>query len=147
MKRTFLKMMAAGLLLVGATLTSTAQADSEVLGAAIGGGAGAWVGHSMNGRNGAIVGGVIGAAAGAAIAGSDSPRYYESRPSYRSRPYVEYVPPPPVVYYRQPPPVVYYRQPPMVVMPAPAYYKPYPYYRRGDDHYRHRRHHRHDDDD
>ncbi len=43
-----------------------------ILGAAVGGGTGAAVGHSVGGRDGAILGGVIGAAAGAAVGHSQS---------------------------------------------------------------------------
>ena len=76
--------LAFGLLAAG-----TAQADDAVLGALIGGGAGAVVGSSVGGRDAAIIGGAIGAAAGAAI-GSQQ----------RSPGRVEYVAPPP--YYAAP---------------------------------------------
>ena len=54
--------LALGLLSSGAAL-----ADDAVLGALIGAGAGAVVGHSVGGRDATIIGGAIGAAAGAAI--------------------------------------------------------------------------------
>ena len=38
-------------------LSVSAQADDRVLGAVIGGSAGAVIGHTVNGRNGALVGG------------------------------------------------------------------------------------------
>ena len=106
--------------------SNAAQADDAVLGALIGGGAGAVVGHSVGGRDGTIIGGAIGAAAGAAIG------------SQRSQSRVEYVAPPP--YYAAPaypPQEVYYARP-VPVAPPPVYYVERGYAR--DDHWRH--HHR-----
>ena len=65
----------AATLSLGLLSTTTAMADDAVWGALIGGGAGAAIGHSVNGRNGAVVGGALGAATGAAI-GSQ----YDNRP-------------------------------------------------------------------
>ena len=102
-------------------LSANAMANDAVVGAIIGGGAGAFVGHSIGGRDATIIGGALGAAAGAAI-GSDRGRttYVERR--------VEYIPPPPPrVYYEQPVRVIpapgYYGYGPRVqVVPAPVYY-------------------------
>ncbi len=62
------------LLLAGwAALAQAGDIDGHaVLGAAIGGGAGAAIGSAVGGRNGAIVGGGIGGATGAAIAARPS---------------------------------------------------------------------------
>ena len=77
-------------------LSANAMANDAVVGAIIGGGAGAFVGHSIGGRDATIIGGALGAAAGAAI-GSDRGRttYVERRVEYNP-------PPPPRVYYEQP---------------------------------------------
>lgn len=62
------------LVLLGLLLLSACTADghmrNDVLGGAIGGGAGAAIGSEIGGRNGAIVGAAVGGATGAAI-GSD----------------------------------------------------------------------------
>ena len=106
-------------------LSANAMANDAVIGALLGGGAGAFVGQSIGGRDGTIIGGAIGAAAGAAI-GSERARttYVEHRGRYVS-PRVRALPPPPPVYYSQPvrviPSPVYYRQPVRVVE-APVYY-------------------------
>ena len=66
------------------TLSTTASAQGDpVLGALIGGGIGAAIGHSVNGRNGAWVGGAVGALTGASIA-ANSGGYYAWRPILRS---------------------------------------------------------------
>ncbi|MBA3903538.1 MAG: hypothetical protein C0522_07690 [Rhodocyclaceae bacterium] len=67
--------IAATLIAAGLMFTNAASAGEAVLGAAIGGGAGAVVGHSIGGRGGALVGGALGAAAGVAI-GGDHHRAY-----------------------------------------------------------------------
>ena len=125
--------LALGLLSSGAAL-----ADDAVLGALIGGGAGAVVGHSVGGRDATIIGGAIGAAAGAAIGSQRG----ASRVEYVAPP-VYYAAPayPPRVYY--PPQAVYYARP-VPVAPPPVYYVERGYAR--DPHWRH--HHRdwgHDD--
>lgn len=82
-----------------------AMANDAVLGALLGGGAGAAIGGSVSGRNGAIVGGAIGAAAGAVIAadshvyhnGADHRVVYRPRVVYHVAPPVYYAPPTPVV--------------------------------------------------
>jgi len=99
-----------GLLTAGA-----AMANDAVIGALIGGGAGALVGRSVGGRDGTIIGGALGAAAGAAIASDRTRVRYEQR--------VDYYAPAPVyvtqeTYY---PPQVYYA-PPVRVAPRPVYY-------------------------
>ena len=120
---------------LGLLSSGAALANDAVVGALLGGGAGAIVGHSIGGRDGTIIGGAIGAAAGAAI-GSQGGRGG----------HVEYVASPPVYYaapaYRQqvyyPPQQVYYTQP---VRPRPIYYVERGY----DRGYQRDRHHgRHD---
>ena len=87
-------------------LSVNAAANDAVLGALLGGGAGAVVGRSLGGRDGTIIGGALGAAAGAAIASEHS-----GRVDYRGH----YAPGP-----------VYYAPAPVYYAPAPAYYAPLP---------------------
>lgn len=128
-------MTASALVVAAATvLAPRAQASQPVLGAIVGGGAGAMIGQSIGGRDGAVIGGAIGAAAGAAAAqsarhgyggygvsvgvgavGYPPPVYVPAPPVYYAPPPVYYTPPPPVYY--TPPPVVY--TPPAVVYRAP----------------------------
>jgi hypothetical protein len=117
-------------LALGLLSSSAAMADDAILGALLGGGAGAVVGHSIGGRDGTIIGGAIGAAAGAAI-GSQQ----------RSR--VEYVAPP--VYYAAPayPQQAYYPQQ-QVYYAQPVYQRPSYYVERGYERDYHR-HHEHRD--
>ena len=121
-------------------LSSNAMANDAVVGAIIGGGAGAFVGQSIGGRDATIIGGALGAAAGVAIA-SDRGRttYVERR--------VEYVPPPRVAYQQpvriQPAPVYYGYGPRVRVVETPVYYvRDQPVYYVRDKHFD--RHHRHD---
>lgn len=117
-----------------ALLAPPARASQPVLGAIIGGGAGAMIGQSFGGRDGAVIGGAIGAAAGAAAAqhtrhggygahvgvGYPPPVYAPVAPMYAPVAPV-YVPAPPVVYappVQYAPPAVVYR-PPVVVYSAP----------------------------
>ena len=97
-----------GISIMLAALASTpALAGDAVLGALIGGGAGAVVGSSIGGRDAALIGGALGAATGAAIASSHGgTRVYVAPPAYMP-------PPPPAVYV--PAPVIY---------PQQAYYAP-----------------------
>lgn len=103
-------------LLLATALSGTASAGDPVVGAIIGGGAGAIVGHAVGGRDGALVGGAIGAATGVALA-TDRNRnntretYYERdrdddrydrRTVVYERP--RYAPPPRVVVYERPEP-------------------------------------------
>jgi hypothetical protein len=126
---------------LGLLSANAALADDAVLGALLGGGAGAVVGRSIGGRDATIIGGALGAAAGAAI-GSEhrrrarvdyapAPVYYDAPPAYS-----HYSPPPPAYYPQQ----VYYTQPMRVEAP-PVYFVEDGYYRGG---WRH--HHRHDRD-
>ena len=121
------KLGGALLLSLGLLSSGAAMANDAVIGAIVGGGAGALVGHSLGGRDGTIVGGVLGAAAGAAIAS-------ESR-LVRVEDY-----PPPAPYYRRPG----YYEPVRVYRPVyPTVY----YVRDGYDRDRlhhHRDHERHD---
>ena len=117
---------------LGLLSSGAALANDAVVGALLGGGAGAIVGHSIGGRDGTIIGGALGAAAGAVIG------------SERSRSRVEYVAPQPVYYatpaYRQevyyPQQEVYYAEP---VRQRQVYYVERGY-QRG-----HRRHHEYRD--
>ena len=57
------------LMLATAFSTTAVAGDRDaVVGAMVGGGAGAYIGHSMNGRDGALIGGAIGAITGVALA-------------------------------------------------------------------------------
>jgi len=106
--------LAAATFVLASTLTTAAHAEHAVLGAAIGGGAGALVGQSMGGRDGAMIGGALGAVAGVAL----TQVHYQ-----------------PQIYAPQP---YYYRQP-VVYAPAPVYY---PHYERGWERHEHRRYER-----
>ena len=59
-----------------AAVSTKAEAGDPVLGALIGGGIGAAIGHDVNRHGGAAVGGVLGAIVGSSIA-ADSGRYYD----------------------------------------------------------------------
>lgn len=90
----------------------TAFASEPLLGALIGGGAGAIVGNAVGGRDGAIVGGALGAVAGAAIGSHRYERAAYAAPEVvYARPGVAYAQPravyvePPLVYAVEPPPV------------------------------------------
>ena len=104
-----------GTAVAAGTLSTTASAQGDpVLGALIGGGIGAAIGHSVNGNNGAWVGGAVGALTGASIA-ANSGDYYGGGRYYGPTP--AYVAPAPAYYG---PAVTYYP-------PAPAYYAPVVY--------------------
>jgi hypothetical protein len=110
---------------LGLLVSSLAIANDAVLGALLGGGAGAIVGQSIGGRNGAVVGGALGAATGVVIASNRVPSppasaYYPPQQVYYPPQQVYY--PPPQVYY--PPQQVYYT-PPVRVIPPPVYYGSY----------------------
>ena len=98
---------------VGVTaLSSQAYAhDDELLGALVGAGIGAAIGHNVQGRDGAVVGSAIGAIAGASIA-ANSPSYYDS--GYYVTPATVYAPAP--VYYGA---ASAYYQPATVYYPRP----------------------------
>ncbi len=114
---------------VAAGVSQPASAGDPVLGALIGGGIGAAIGHSVNGHNGAWVGGALGALTGASIAASSGYYYdggYYGQPAYAAPASVyggAYVAPPPV-YYSAPP--VYYG-PSVVVAARPYYAHPHGY--------------------
>ena len=74
-----------------------ANASDDLAGALIGAGAGAILGHAVNGGDGAIVGGFLGAILGAAVADDDDHRDHRAR----ARPVPVYAPP--VVRYDAPP--------------------------------------------
>ena len=127
-----------GITIMLAALASTpALAGDAVLGALIGGGAGAVVGSSIGGRDAALIGGALGAATGAAIASSQNgTRVYVAPPAYLP-------PPPPAVYV--PAPVVYpqqaYYAPPVRVAPRVYYVEGgYGYPRGAYERYEHRHH-------
>jgi uncharacterized protein YcfJ len=112
------KQIAASALLSLCLLSANAMANDAILGAVLGGGAGAFVGHSIGGRDATIIGGAIGAAAGAAIA-SDNGRRDRRHVRVVEERRVTYVAQP--TYYAPPPPPVYHVQPVRVVQ-APVYY-------------------------
>lgn len=63
------------LMLATAFSTTAVAGDRDaVVGAMVGGGAGAYIGHSMNGRDGALIGGALGAITGVALATADHNR-------------------------------------------------------------------------
>jgi hypothetical protein len=106
MKRTFA--LASALLAGSAFLVNPAVASDALVGALVGGGAGAIVGNAVGGRDGAIVGGALGAVTGAAIGSHREARpvaypetrvaYVEPRVVYAERPVVYAVEPRPVRY-------------------------------------------------
>ncbi|MEP7206041.1 MAG: hypothetical protein ABI920_03815 [Casimicrobiaceae bacterium] len=107
-----------------AALSTQANAGDPVLGALVGGGIGAAIGHSINGVHGAWAGGALGAVVGASAA-ADSNRYYYgggyAGPSAYYGPTTTYYQPAPTYY--QPAPV-YYEPAPVYYAPAPVYYAP-----------------------
>lgn len=76
-----MKLIPGIIIAAGLAVTAQAQAHDEVIGAIIGGGAGAIIGKAIGGRDGAVIGGAIGAAAGASSARHD----HEQRVVYRER--------------------------------------------------------------
>lgn len=114
-----LRWMVASALVVStaAWLAPRAHASQPVLGAIVGGGAGAMIGQSIGGRDGAVIGSAIGAAAGVAAAQQVRHGGYGASVSFGVATYPPpiYVPSPPVYY--APPPVLY--APPAVVYRAP----------------------------
>jgi hypothetical protein len=127
-------------LALGAVSTKANAAD-PVLGALIGGGIGAAIGHDVNRHGGAAVGGVIGAVVGSSIAQSSNyyndgyygDRYYAPAPSYGY-----YSAPAPAYGYVAPPPA-YYAAPAIgatfVYSSGPRYYGHRHYYRGGHRHW------------
>ncbi len=119
-----------------ATLSMEASAGDPVLGALLGGGVGAAIGHNINGRDGAWVGGALGAVTGASIA-ANSRGYYDSGyyvnngyygGAYYGNANTYYAPAPvyyapPSVYYAPAP--VYYARPAVVYRSAPVYVRSY----------------------
>lgn len=125
MKRTLA--LASALLAGSAFLVNPAVASDALVGALIGGGAGAIVGNAVGGRDGAIVGGALGAVTGAAIGSQRVARpvaYPASRVAY-VEPAVAYVEPRvvyaerPVVYAVEPRPVRYVER--VIVSERPVY--------------------------
>jgi len=72
-------------LVAAAAVAPQAHAGDPVLGAILGGGIGAAIGHNVNGHNGAAVGGVLGAVVGSSIAASNN-YYYGGDPYYAPQP-------------------------------------------------------------
>ena len=109
-----------GVLALAGVATQASAAD-PALGALIGGGIGAAIGHDINGRHGAVAGGVLGAIVGSSIA-AESNRYYDGYygDGYYA-PAPVYAAPAPVYY--APPPVYY--GPSVVIRSAPVYYGHY----------------------
>ena len=143
-------------LLAGALAGVAPQARADdvhtFLGAGVGAVAGAAIGQSMGGRNGAILGAGAGGLVGASIANqgyaqqrtSPMPAYapnvypatYYQQPVMRYQPpVVAWQPPPPQVQYIQP--VNYYRQPVVTWQPPPQEYRQW---REERHHYRHHDH-------
>lgn len=120
------------ILLLASTVQAAMAHEGTILGAAIGGAAGAALGHEMSGRNGAIVLGAAGGMAGAMIGRSMEPPHRE-----RVVIYDDYVPRHIHVAHEPPVQRVYYVQ--------PARYQTIHYYR-GEPRWR-RHHHRHHGDD
>ena len=149
--------MASLALLTGALagVAPLAHADDVniFLGAGVGAVAGAAIGQSMGGRNGAILGAGAGGLVGASIANqgyaqqrpSPMPPAYAPNPhhaTYYQQPVARYQPP--VVAWQQPPPQVryvqpinYYREPVVTWQPPPQEY------RHWREERRHQRHHNH----
>ena len=101
----------------GLLTSSAAMANNAVVGAVLGGGAGALVGQSVGGRDGALIGSALGAVTGVVLTGQ------HGRPAINQR--VDYYAPP--VYHA--PPVVYTQRayaPPIVY--AQRAYAPASYY-------------------
>jgi hypothetical protein len=91
--------LASALLMAGLTGLGNpaAMASDELAGALIGAGAGAAIGHAMNGHDGAIIGGFLGAMVGASVADDDHHTLIvRHRPRYIHAP-------PPARYYGPPP--------------------------------------------
>jgi hypothetical protein len=122
------------------TLSTKASAGDPILGALIGGGIGAAIGHNSHSRHGTAVGGVLGAIVGSSIAsthgGYYDRGYYDSGYGYGYAPRTYYAPAP---VYAAP---VYGTS--IVYSSGPSYrYGPRHYsrhdrrdYRRGDRHWR-----------
>jgi len=109
----------------------TRASDDQFAGLLIGAGAGAIIGHAVNGGEGAAVGGFLGAIMGAALADDDDHRRIVVRR-----------PPPPPVYVA---PVVRYYEPPKVWgPPRPFRYEERDELRHGHRHMQ-RTHSNHDD--
>jgi len=147
-------------LLAGALAGVAPQAHADdvhtFLGAGVGAVAGAAIGQSMGGRNGAILGAGAGGLVGASIANQGYaqqrpmppayapnvyPATYYQQPVMRYQPpVVAWQPPPPQVRYIQP--VNYYRQPVVTWQPPPQEYR---YWREERHHHRHHDHGRYND--
>jgi len=127
MRPTLVRWMTVSALALSAAvvLAPRAYASQPVLGAIVGGGAGAMIGQSIGGRDGAVIGGAIGAAAGAAAAQSARHGHVGYGASVGigavGYPPPVYVPSPPVYY--APPPPVYYAPPPVVYAPPAVVYR------------------------
>lgn len=102
----------------GSVSTPAAAHGRPAVGALIGGGIGAAIGHSVNGNTGAWVGGALGALAGASIAANVHGGYAVAAP-YPAP--VAYVAPLPAYY---PQAATYYRPAPVVIAPRPVVYVP-----------------------
>ena len=129
-------------------ISTPASANDPILGALVGAGIGAAIGHNVHGRDGAWVGGALGAVAGASIAAnangyydrgyygpqavysSSSPAYYGASAAYYEPAPIYYAPAP--VYYG--PPARFYRPRPVYVQ---SYQRSYPAYGRGYERGRH----------
>lgn len=132
-----------GTAVAGMTFVTQADAADPVLGALIGGGIGAAIGHDANRHHGAAVGGVVGALIGSSIASSSNGYYYGDR-YYDARYYDRgYYAPPSYGYYAPAAPVYYsapYYAPP--AFGATIVYDGGPSYRYRDHRYRDHRYYR-----
>lgn len=114
--------------LAAALPTQSSASGDPVLGALVGAGIGAAIGHHVDGRNGAWVGGALGALTGASIA-ANSGGYYDGRYAGPPDAYYPSAPGyygPPTPYYEPAP--VYSGPPAVVYAPRPVYGRSYPVY-------------------
>lgn len=117
LKKSLLVVAMAATIATGMVSTQASAHDDPVLGAVLGAGVGAAIGHGANGRDGAVVGGALGAVAGAAIA-ANSRGYYDSG-YYEASPY----PSASTVYYGPTP--QYYGAPAVLYDVQPVYVRSY----------------------
>ncbi len=111
LKKSLLIPAFATVMAAGAVSTQASAHDDPVLGALVGAGIGAVIGHGVNGHDGAVVGSALGAVAGAAIAASADGHYdsgyYQATPYYGAPAYYEPTP----AYYAPPVATLYDTRP------------------------------------
>jgi hypothetical protein len=113
-------------LVAAAAMAPQAHAGDPLLGAILGGGIGAAIGHNVNGHNGAAVGGVLGAVVGSSIAASNN---YYGDPYYGPAPAPAYGYGPEYYGPAYPPAPAYYAPPPAYYAPSIVIGASYPVYR------------------